>query len=275
MKRENYVIVLLSVIIVILSGYIIYDKIISNNNTEIDDKIVKNYDLATAKSLIDKYYLNSDYLFGNLFTEGLTEDVKMSITLNNSDDLKLLYNCDTIYENDMNSYKDEFGNYYTKLNDTEEYIGICENSSEGYKYESVNNIYKKLFGSSINMPKKDISVFSMSVFDYNDKYDSFIKLYPQRGGEDPTIKIYDIIDAKIQDNKLTINAGYTVFEPSDNNLENYTSNIDNSKTYTLAELSDSSFPQSFIRKYFDKVDTYEFKFEEENNNYVLKSMIKK
>jgi len=277
--KKNMVIMILAILVLGLGGYLVYDKVLTNDNNEIENTEVKeeSYDLAAAKELIDKYYYSYATQSGTSFTIGYTEDAKKYLAAVNVSvkDVSTI-NCILTYNNE---------GYQYEVNLENGGIGYCYGDTNSISYDALSESYKKLFGNDKVLKKNDF-IFGAMIYDYNEKLDSFIKLSCECGGGPGGIELYSIKSAKKVGDKLIINVGRVelksgILDENKYTDEFYTTEI-NGQTlkYNYNEVFNSDysiseeFERQFFNKYLDKLDTYKFTFFNENGTYKLESMVK-
>lgn len=267
-KGKNVIIVILCVVVLCLCGYLVYDKVLSGNQNDVKEEVV---DLGYAKKLVDKYYEES--LGSNVIEAGLTEEAKIFLAIRNTsiEHMSSPISCDSIYQNSEKATFQGYG-YMVKLDSHDNKAGFCNNDTNIIHYDEVNKSYKELFGSDEEVPKRSI-FFLYHVYDFNDNY--FVKLSCNCGGADTTLRLYDVKSANIIDGKLVVSVGYEALL-NDWEKNQYYSKIQD-KYFTLDNSIEGieSFKEEYLKENLDKMDTYEFVFEQDNYNYVLKSITKK
>ena len=269
----------LVMLVLVLAGFIVYDKVINKtnepnteennkeNNDSNDNITYTDYDLDDAKKLVDKYYYNWGD-FGSTTFEKMDDNDKMYLAYVQLNKNEFTFaNCKNLYGNNSNATRTDYGEYNIFILNNEH---VCNDESKFISYEKINNVYKTLFGSSNNMPRKAFGL-GFDAIDYVDN--GFVILDFYGGGDWPTPYImYDVLSAKLSsENKLTINVGYVKFNIDTEKSKPYSPSFDSTITYKDIENIESSF----IKDYSDKVTKLEFVFEKENANFVLKSFDKK
>lgn len=276
-KVKNAIIIILAVLVLGLSGYLVYEKMLSNdNNVEEENKQEskeESYDLVKAMELIDDYYYFG--LNGSSFSAGYTEDAKMYLANVNvaQKDISKIY-CNDVYNNKSNV--NNMHQYQVHLDDN--LTGFCQVdfSTKIISYESFSNAYKELFGKDKQLPKKDFK-FGATIYDYDGERNSFVELTCNCGGIAPfATEIYGVKSAKIiNDNKLIVDVGRIEVSWNDNFEGTVVIDIlGQNLNYNLSEVNSPVFKRQFLNQYLDKLDTYKFTFFEENGVYKLESMVK-
>ena len=274
----------LIMLVLSLVGFIVYDKVINNNtkdpnssdNNENEVTYI-NYDLDEAKKLIDIYY-GPEKESAMFFDGNLTEEERLIITFSQMKDLTLrTINCKSLSKEDALWY--------------EEVVGSCVYETEAFEYSELNAVYKNLFGSLNNAPKKGFSPFKLLPlmdkfkdsetigFEYYKGEYVGILCYRTCGSESyvDSKYMYEVASAKIgSDESLIIEVDYIGFEPILGNefiddVRGYESTYDGAIVYD--ELSDIS--DNYIKENPNKVHRATFTFEKENGNFVLKTLEKK
>lgn len=242
---------------------------VQSENSNIKENQAQNSNLQKIKQLIDKYNYNS--LYGvNLFLEGLGEDTKILITLNRIPKTEIINNisCSTLYQNDENAVYESNG-YKVNLN---VYVGnkgsFCYTTTYGISYESASKVYKDLFGSNNDMPKKDV-VGVGGTYDFKDDY--FYELTYLGGGYNPNIGIYGIKDVQLNDDELIVYIGYLYFQLN-YEKNTYSPSFDKTIEYTAEDLKNDSVVQEYTQKHYDKMNKSKWIFINDNGNYVLKDI---
>ena len=270
--KKNIVIIILSVIILGLGGYLVYDKVIDkdvNNNNEEETNVEhkeEDYDLALAKELVDKYY--DAYQAGSSFDNmDETAMLKNAFFKAQKD-----YSCKELYENDERATGYEFerdtGNpvsYRVEIDDKTHLL--CGYYSHIVSYENMNKIYKELYGKNLEVEKQRFGYRPTTIY-YDPKHDVFALSQFQGGSGYQEEKFYDVKSAKIVEGQLIIDIGYEIFTPCDGEKlcsSNYL------KAFTYNTTMNES---DFIKENLNDFDTYRFVFEKEDDHYILNSYVK-
>ena len=269
--KKNIVIIILSVVILSLGSYLVYDKVLSDDNGSRENNLkckeeevlsAKDYDLAKAKELVDKYYINQ--LFSGISFDGYTEKVKFWLAYNSlTETQQTTVNCADLYEGKENVTKDP-GGYIIGNAKT------CDGDAKTITYDTMSSAYKYLFGSNVELKKEDISQF-----DYDAEKNIFILLGCRCGGANPNIYLYDVKTAKEIGDKIIIEVGYSILSAEFYNGDTqYRSDIDSSLVYTFDEVYQENFEKNYIKNYLDKMPTYKFDFIKDTDHYVLQDVVK-
>lgn len=236
-KLLVFFVVILSLLVLILGGYLAYEKFFVKSNDEIIGNGAVKDDggiLTLANELLTKY----DY------PENLNEDTKMFVALRNEKGIYIdSVDCKTLYSDITPMY----GEYYVKLDASNGRVseGVCGQTAMRYSYLSVNEVYKKLFGT--DMPKRDLIYsdgISYNIYDY--KEDSFYELGFNGGGVVLDRTVIGIKDAKIDGDKLIVNVGSVVLSPDADesfglDFEIYVVSSDKSIKYAKDKVDGSMF----------------------------------
>lgn len=247
-ERSNTALVVIITILVILNlglvGFIVYDKVIKDSNIQEpndEEAVVETkYDLDSAKKLVDKYFVTTG--FGTSF-EKFDENSKKAISVNNVRNSAFTFVlCDTVYKGNAESYPN--GSYFVYD------LGLCDGSAKAISYDDVNDSYKSLFGSSLEMSKSDYRFAVSDVVDYNETIDKFIFLN-FNGGQD-TYPEYSYV---VEDATSYSDGGLIVIAKQESCTETY--------------IQENTFED--VCEYTN----FELTFVTEENNYVLKNIVKK
>ena len=142
------------------------------------------------------------------------------------------------------------------------------------QYDEINNIYKSLFGTDQNIPKKDITNGLMGNFYYDEEKNIFIEAEYNGGGMNYNFNFYTVKSAQISSNELIIKVGYAVADFNHDN-STYQIELQNKKiTYKQEEAQRDDFQEDFIAEYEDNMNVYTFTFVKDNDSYVLKNIEK-
>ena len=262
----------LTMLVLGLAGFIVYDKVINNNtkepnNNEVnnnldnngDDVTYINYDLNAAQDLINNYVID-----GAVYGYDDTTKMELAYMYLDSSDFKTM-SCKSLFDGVDGWKKQEYEGFY--IND--DYRG-CEVETKTISYDKLNQSYKNLFGSEINIPKKNFHLVT-----YSDKQNVFarVELYASGGDADPCFGMDKVMSAKLSsDGILTIIYGDVAFCPCrDDEKLCPTFDVDESIVYD--DFYDVE--ENFFKKYEDQVTKWEFTFEKDNGHFVLKSLEKK
>lgn len=281
------VIVILSVIILALVGYIVYDKIsednksenVQNNNEEGNKNLIsednKNENVQNnneeGKQNVNFFDLAKEYinniieldtynLFNRLYEEGLSNDIKLSMALSDLEKFEQKYTCDEVY---TANYEEE----YRPIG--YEFYGCSVLNKEGVysiNYDQVNEDYKKLFGDMNDAPKEIAYCDNSSICDYSEKINSYVKLDIQASGNPSYEYYYEIKDVKIDNNELKITILYL----------DYVELMNGSFVYNLNDVDHIANNVEEVKQAYndnkEKLPSLTFVFEKENQNYIIKSV---
>lgn len=272
MKIKNIIIILLSLSVVLLGGFVIYDKFIADSNNEVDnieepkveEKIEKDYDLSAAEELVDKYNFG---ISGRTVFDGISESDKVLIAFNNVEASKKSYaDCIKLYKDNPEAapFTEDGSDYEIKLDGID---FLCGDNSKTVSYSDLNEVYKRLFG--VDLVKKasmNINNYPLSSFDYHKEEDIFVSsaFY---GGTMVGPEAYKVKSAKITNDNLIIDVAYEELLYS----EYYPNGFLNLNGKEVEFKGDSMKP--FFDQYLNEFDTYRFTFKKVDNNYVLDSFV--
>jgi len=306
-KNNNTGIIITITVLVMLVlgliGFIVYDKVINktnepnndmsgmnndindpnNNSTNDNDSITyTDYDLDDAAELIKKYYYD-DSPNGVSTFDKMSEIDKAYIAFAHLD--KSVINtksCKSLYEDSISD-----GTVETSGNGVYQIVGtvlVCDQTTKVFSYDSLNNEFKKLFGSSNSVAKENFKIsgwlFNLNEYsraDYVQSSNQFALLECRGtcgGSEFESKSIYDVLNAKLSsDGKLIVTVGYVVFHYEWGRTDNkpYVADFDSSLAYDYS----IDVEENFIKNHADEVTKLEFIFEQENGNFVLTSFTKK
>ena len=229
-KSANIIIIICIVVIVVLSICLVMSKQESKNE-------IKEIDKKTAQEYIDKLINTKTYnILDNLKEEGLTDEIKLSLAINSTDNYEEIYTCNEGFSCEDNEIK-----------------------IRSYKYNDVLTSYRKLFGS-IGNPKKGYTWG----YDYSQKQNAYFKLSANFGPIQDINYKYDINSKEINDDRLTIGITY---------LSYYNKTINDEETYTTDLLEIDSFSKEKVEEIFnnnkDKLPHLTFTYINESDTYYL------
>lgn len=259
---KNIVITMLTILVLGLGGYLVYDKVIDKEiNKEEDTNLTQenDFDSAEAKKLIDKYYAEGPTGGPNTFKTGYTEEIKRYLALKKSEYDKITY----IWYEPFNSAREAI--YYDDLNET----------------------YKYLFGETNDAAREDFSL-GCKKFVYDKKQDVFIDA-SECGGVGTPKYFYGVKTAKEKDNKLVIDVVYAEFNIvgsyDENNVVYFKYNDTLNNSYDDKDIYGSEsgkerenydkFEEKYLEENSQKLPIYTFVFEKEDNHYIFNSMERK
>ena len=263
---KNVIITVLSIAVIVLGGYLVYDKVIDKeekNNNEIktpESNESIDFDTVAAKKFIDELVdLKVFNIFNQLSENGLTEENKLLIAIHKTSP-QSIYTCSDAF--DMNTSNNM--EYRPTAND---HWGCYSNQGiSSYGYDLVNEQYKKLFGSSDDAKK--VGIYITTAYEYSSKIDSYVSLTPYFGPIINNSYYYNIESAKITDNKLSIEISYLAYFPVSLDSEDEFSYVldGNTNTFNIDEIS------TVFNNNKNSLPHLIFNYEKENENYVLKSV---
>lgn len=149
---KNTLIVILSLLVIGLLCYIVIDKTQNNivncnipvdneiDMSEINNNVEKDYNLSESRKLIDTYTSKLNLQFDDIKNSGLSQEIKLSMTITNLEPDKDGTCADAFDEEDQRYFNRKFA-------------WGCITASKVYSYEMVNEKYKELFGSQSNAPR--------------------------------------------------------------------------------------------------------------------------
>jgi len=276
---KNFVITLLIILVLCLGGYLVYDKIIHNNDDGDNTKEVledeKKYDLVEAKKLVDRY-MSQDYMRYEILSDNyLSEEAKVKIAINNTKSTNTEYTC-----------KEAFPEYYSEgeafvNDDTSGSVGVCTDnyeSSEIYDYKNVNSTYKKLFGNKKDLPKIMIDYDIFGVYAYSKTYDAFVELSCACGDfYSVGSSYYEVNSANIVDSTLEVVINYINFNLNQNSicLEQDDSVCINTGKEYLSDISNEDIKKLYSNaETQNKISKYKLIFRQSDTGYYLDSISK-
>lgn len=246
-KSANIIIIICIVVIVVLSICLVMSKQESKNE-------IKEIDKKTAQEYIDKLINTKTYnILDNLKEEGLTDEIKLSLAINSTNNYEEIYTCNEAFtiSSDYNGYRPVENEGFS-----------CEDNGlkiRSYKYDDVLTSYRKLFGS-IGNPKKGYTWG----YDYSQKQNAYFKLSANFGPIQDINYKYDINSKEINDDRLTIDITY---------LSYYNKTINDEETYTTDLLEIDSFSKEKVEEIFnnnkDKLPHLTFTYINESDTYYL------
>ena len=283
-KKNNpilIIIIFILLVIIIGGGAFVYTKYIapsnnknSSNTATTDKKVeeeVKEYDLAKAKELIDKYYYKyTAQPDQNLFTADMTEDVKKNIALNNLKNEFKKIECSQI-----TGFETSNTGQCIKLNNSSVFT-----EGRNIDYDSLNNKYKYLFGKTTEVSKEAFSDLTYFVsWEYMENKNIFLQTIGIGGLEGASnYSNYFVKKAEISGDSLIIDVAYIYMSAKDltsgEDPELKTEIAGEEVTYKESETKKDTFEQEIKDKYLDKLDTYEFTFKYEDDHYIYVDMKK-
>lgn len=281
--KKNIFITILAILVLGLGGYLVYDKVFDNGvKEEVKDESSKQeskeFDLAEAKKLVDKYTLGFIYWPG-IFEETLSEEEKINIAINYTNSTKVEYTCKEAFPND----KDDHGQFIVQVDD---FSATCYEMMEGdayynkvYSYESVNETYKELFGDKKDAPKRVVSA-GFNRYAYSEKYDAYFTLSCECGGAPTQDSYYDVASAIETNDTLEVIVNYIkfVFTEWDKKYsvsQNYNINVSAENVHDVTDEQIKGLYDRAIKELDkDEIQKYKFTFKKNDTGYYLDSIIK-
>ena len=280
-KNKNLTItcILLTLIILVLLGYIVilkttYKNEIKNNDKNTIEKQAneKDFDLKKAELLLEEFGFNRRRGCETILRRNYDDNYKAIVVLEKITKDKIYEeNCSDIFN--QNAYTEDPESMYKGD------IGVCfkNNKVETITYNDANAIYKKMFNE--DMPTEHVNGLQNNSLDYilyeyiNDK-DIFAKLdFYGVGGACTSQHIREIKSATQTNN--TIKIVVYDYESEYANFEDGIYHFDTDKLSTDIECSDENNCLDIIKnKYINFLDEYEIIFEIENNQYIFKEFNK-
>ena len=246
-KVKTYLIILIFLMIIFISGYIVYSKIKTTNNKEEKKEIIKD------TVLIDS----------NLTTE---------LSLNNKD-VKKLYNYVNNKNIDYASYKNrgkkllwDYLSLVTMYNIPQNYVLKDEKNIEYVDSYSFLDKYREIFGSDLTISKKEQNTTTCGAVNYkNDVY--YPNWYCKEKSDDSIIVTY-LKNVTIDKEYLNINKYYAfIVKTDENTFDLYSSDEKEEKTLIATNLSIYE-----ISNYINEMNIMSYRFKKINNQYYLNNI---
>lgn len=246
-KVKTYLIILIFLMIIFISGYIVYSKIKTTNNKEEKKEIIKD------AVLIDS----------NLTTE---------LSLNNKD-VKKLYNYVNNKNIDYASYKNrgkklswDYLSLVTMYNIPQNYVLKDEKNIEYVDSYSFLDKYREIFGSDLTISKKEQNTTTCGAVNYkNDVY--YPNWYCKEKSDDSIIVTY-LKNVTIDKEYLNINKYYAfIVKTDENTFDLYSSDEKEEKTLIATNLSIYE-----ISNYINEMNIMSYRFKKINNQYYLNNI---
>ena len=243
-KVKTYLIILIFLMIIFISGYIVYSKIKTTNNKEEKKEIIKD------TVLIDS----------NLTTE---------LSLNNKD-VKKLYNYVNNKNIDYASYKNrgkklswDYLSLVTMYNIPQNYVLKDEKNIEYVDSYSFLDKYREIFGSDLTISKEEQNTTTCGAVNYkNDVY--YPNWYCKEKSDDSIIVTY-LKNVTIDKEYLNINKYYAfIVKTDENTFDLYSSDEKEEKTLIATNLSIYE-----ISNYINEMNIMSYRFKKINNQYYL------
>lgn len=258
--KKNVVIIILAILVLGLGGYLVYDKVLSSENKEEVVEKQDNNEIYTtiARTYIDNVIDTGVYkVLDNLHENGLTQDIKTLIAISNVSGYELF--CQDLFEIDSNT-----NGYFSK--DFGELACVLDQRLNSVSYDSVNDAYKKLFGTLENAPKKYIP--NIIPYEYSTKMNRYVLLHG-RSSIINYLYYYDIDNVEITDSKLEIKISYLTYAYTNLNA------TDLYRYYIGETLYENKTKNEVIKAYNDNkksLPKLTFNYEKEDGRYILKSV---
>lgn len=246
-KVKTYLIILIFLMIIFISGYIVYSKIKTTNNKEEKKEIIKD------TVLIDS----------NLTTE---------LSLNNKD-VKKLYNYVNNKNIDYASYKNrgkkllwDYLSLVTMYNIPQNYVLKDEKNIEYVDSYSFLDKYREIFGSDLTISKEEQNTTTCGAVNYkNDVY--YPNWYCKEKSDDSIIVTY-LKNVTIDKEYLNINKYYAfIVKTDENTFDLYSSDEKEEKALIATNLSIYE-----ISNYINEMNIMSYRFKKINNQYYLNNI---
>lgn len=246
-KVKTYLIILIFLMIIFISGYIVYSKIKTTNNKEEKKEIIKD------TILIDS----------NLTTE---------LSLNNKD-VKKLYNYVNNKNIDYVSYKNrgktikwDYLSLVTMYNIPQNYVLKDEKNIEYVDSYSFLDKYREIFGSDLTISREEQNTTTCGAVNYkNDVY--YPNWYCKEKSDDSIIVTY-LKNVTIDKEYLNINKYYAfIVKTDEDTFDLYSSDEQEEKTLIATNLSIYE-----ISNYINEMNIMSYRFKKINNQYYLNNI---
>lgn len=246
-KVKTYLIILIFLMIIFISGYIVYSKIKTTNNKEEKKEIIKD------TVLIDS----------NLTTE---------LSLNNKD-VKKLYNYVNNKNIDYASYKNigkklswDYLSLVTMYNIPQNYVLKDEKNIEYVDSYSFLDKYREIFDSDLTISKEEQNTTTCGAVNYkNDVY--YPNWYCKEKSDDSIIVTY-LKNVTIDKEYLNINKYYAfIVKTDEDTFDLYSSDEKEEKTLIATNLSIYE-----ISNYINEMNIMSYRFKKINNQYYLNNI---
>lgn len=246
-KVKTYLIILIFLMIIFISGYIVYSKIKTTNNKEEKKEIIKD------TILIDS----------NLTTE---------LSLNNKD-VKKLYNYVNNKNIDYVSYKNrgktikwDYLSLVTMYNIPQNYVLKDEKNIEYVDSYSFLDKYREIFGSDLTISREEQNTTTCGAVNYkNDVY--YPNWYCKEKSDDSIIVTY-LKNVTIDKEYLNINKYYAfIVKTDEDTFDLYSSDEKEEKTLIATNLSIYE-----ISNYINEMNIMSYRFKKINNQYYLNNI---
>lgn len=263
--KKNIVIIILSILVLGLGGYLVYDKVIDKEETNANNKneeIVEQQDdkeiyATMARKYIDDVIDTGVYkVLDQLHENGLTQDIKTLIAISNVSGYESF--CQDLFEIDVNTssyFSENFG----------ESACVSNQTLNSIFYDEVNAVYKKTFGALENAPKRYIP--NIIPYEYSNKMDRYVLLHA-RSSVINYLYYYDVDNVEITDSKLEIKISYLTYSYTNWDAIDY--------AYYIGEtLYRNKTEEEVIKAYNDNkksLPKLTFNYEKEDGRYILKSV---
>lgn len=269
---KNLFIIILTILVLSLGGYLVYDKVIVKNAEEPikeNNKVEENaYDLVKAKELVDKYTSSLSF-WENRFEKQMTESDKIYLAMVNATSSDINYVC-------SEAFPEEKIEYGTVIIETEDFYGACFEGEDIYTYDSLNKTYKELFGNEKDIPKQLVSAGLFKAA-YSEKYDAYIELSCECGGAPYPTSYYDVESAIEKEDTVEVIVNYVKFDYSFDSKIYSVAN--NSKINIIIEDAHNITNEQLKGLYNKALEQnselkYKFIFKKSDTGYYLESITK-
>lgn len=246
MEKKNtgliVIIIILALLVGLLGGYVINDKLIekepaqtenndnknsddkntekdNNQDGQVDEPVEKEFDLDDAEKLMTKYMLDT---CGKAYVTNLSNGIMATLAIKNTS-VSEKVTCESLKNDDLDKYnfRGTVGILYDQC--------LITNNRNFYKYDNVLSTYKKLFGSSKSLNKESFDSSETVIhYFYSKSKDGFVELEIPAGfscgGAESSVKsaktigkVLEIVaDVKVSESSSTGTYKYT-FKQEDNN----------------------------------------------------------
>ena len=228
MEKKNtgliFVIVILTLVVGLLGGYIIANKLIDKqpNQTENNDNKASDISITEAEKIMNKYMIN---LYGEYYIDSLENNMPETIAIKNTLPNGKI-NCEELKKEDTRLFTDdEIGSIFTNCTLDE---------FEIYSYDDVYDSYEKMFGVSKSIDKQSFkSSEFVDYYYYYKQKDSYVKI-PLPIGLGCYNGTVGIKDVEVTKDNLTITAyNFKVCENNVVSTYKYIFKIKNNNYYLI------------------------------------------
>ena len=263
--KKNIVIIILSILVLGVGGYLAYDKVLEKEETNVNNKneeevIEKENYAIMARNYIDDVIdmWVSDPLY-SLSSNGLDERMKLLMAISN-----VKRSSAVLCQNAFDIESNQLGYFDEPVS-----CRIDDNLSL-FDYDLVNKEYKNLFGTSENAQKVDAS--GNMAYKYLNKLNGYVEL-SMSFSRGTSLYYYEIEEVDVVDNKLKITISYLTYHYSDlNALESYL----DSYSYIIGDTTYREKTKDEVIKAYNEnkkeLPNLTFNYEKEDGRYILKSV---